>query len=83
MAKKSVAQALVEELEAKYQAVKHGEAEILHNSIVAAIGEHRPDAQTLLFVLEMVKFETLTSKFSELFMQGGRAPMDIKSGGEK
>ena len=81
MAKKSLAQALVDELETKYQASKRAEAELLHNSIVATIAEHRPDAQTLLFVLEMVKFETLTSKFSELFMQGGRPPMDIKPGG--
>ncbi len=79
MARKDTIQKLAEELELKYQAVKKTEAETLHNAIGEVIAEHKPDAQTLLFVLEMVRFECLSQKFGELFMQGGRPPLDISA----
>jgi hypothetical protein len=79
MARKETIQKLAEELELKYQAVRKTEAEALHNAIGDVIAEHKPDAQTLLFVLEMVRFECLSQKFGELFLQGGKPPLDIKA----
>ena len=79
MPKKDIAQELLKDLESKYQATKKGEAESLHNDIGQIIDQHKPDAQTLLFVLEMVRYECLSQKFGELFIKGGRAPLDIKA----
>ncbi len=78
MGRKETIQKLAEELELKYQAAKKVEAEALHNAIADVIAQSKPDAQTLLFVLEMVRFECLSQKYGELFIQGGRPPLDIK-----
>ena len=77
MAKKDILQRLLGELENKYQATKKEEAEALHNAFAEAIGEHKPDIQTLLFVLEMLRFECLSAKFGEIFASG-RPPLEIK-----
>jgi hypothetical protein len=79
MGRKETIQKLAEELELKYQAAKKVETEALHNAIAEVIAQNKPDAQTLLFVLEMVRFECLSQKFGELFVQGGRPPLDIKA----
>ena len=78
MVKKDMMQALIGEFEGRYYAAKKGEAETLHNALSATIGEHKPDVQILLFVLEMLKFECMTHMFGKLFMEGGRPPLDIK-----
>jgi len=79
MPRKEIIQKLAEELELKYQAAKKTEAEALHNAIGNVISEHKPDAQTLLFVLEMVRFECLSQKFGEIFIEGSKQPLDIKA----
>jgi len=79
MPRKEIMQKLAEELELKYQVAKKAEAETLHNAIAEVITQHNPDAQTLLYVLEMVRFECLSQKFGELFIQSGKPPLNIKA----
>jgi TorA maturation chaperone TorD len=79
MPKKDVLAQLLAELETKYQSAKKKEAEELHNAIADVITAHTPDAQTLLYVLEMIRFETLSQKFGELFIGKGTPPLDIKA----
>ena len=78
MGRKETIQKLAEELELIYQAAKKVESEALHNAIADVIAQSKPDAQTLLFVLEMVRFECLSQKYGELFIQGGKPPLNIK-----
>ena len=57
----------VKKLEKAYEEEKAQEAEGLHNDLAAIISEQKPHIQTVLFVLEMLKFELLNEKHGELF----------------
>ena len=80
MVKKDIAEKLLQELEAKYQIAKKAEVEALNNALAEVIDNHKPDIQTLLYVLEMIKFEALSQKYGELFIKGGKPPLEIKPG---
>ena len=58
---------LFEQFEKTYRLEKQKEAEELHNSLVAVLSEHKAELQTVLYVLDMVKFELLEDKFRQLF----------------
>ncbi len=58
---------LFDQFEKTYRVEKQKEAEELHNAVVAVLGEHKAEIQTVLYVLELVRFELLEEKFRELF----------------
>lgn len=58
---------LLEQFEKTYREEKQKEAEELHNALVAVLSEHKAEIQTVLYVLEMVRFELLEDKFKQLF----------------
>ena len=58
---------LFDQFEKTYRQEKQKEAEDLHNALVAVLGEHKAELQTVLYVLEMVRFELLEDRFKQLF----------------
>jgi len=58
---------LLEQFEKAYRDEKKKEAEELHNAIAQVLDEHNAELPTVLFVLEMVKFELLREKYNHLF----------------
>jgi hypothetical protein len=58
---------LIEQFEKTYREEKQKEAEDLHNALVAVLSEHRAEIQTVLYVLDMIRFELLEDKFKQLF----------------
>ncbi len=64
----------VDRLEEEYARQKRQEAETLHNSLAEMIAEQKPSIETVLFVLEMLKFEALQDKYSQLFIQPSDKP---------
>ena len=58
---------LLEQFEKTYREEKQKEAEELHNALVAILSEHKAEIQTVLYVLDMVRFELLEDKFRQLF----------------
>ncbi len=61
-------------LEEEYAKQKQQEAENLHNSLAEAIAGHRPSIETLLFVLEMLRFEALQDRYYDLFARPSDKP---------
>lgn len=59
---------LLDQFEKTYREEKQKEAEELHNALVAVLSEHKAEIQTVLYVLEMVKFELLEDKYKQLFI---------------
>jgi len=70
---------LLEQFEKTYREEKQKEAEELHNALVAVLSEHKAEIQTVLYVLEMVKFELLEDKFKQLFTNEPK-PGEIRFG---
>ncbi|QYY58454.1 hypothetical protein [Dehalococcoides mccartyi] len=70
---------LLEQFEKTYREEKQKEAEELHNALVAVLSEHKAEVQTVLYVLEMVKFELLEDKFKQLFASEPK-PGEIRFG---
>ena len=72
----------MEKLEKEYAAEKAREAEELHNALAAVLAEHRAETQTILYVLEMVKFEVLQQKYAALFgaAKEGPRPGEVRFG---
>lgn len=70
---------LLEQFEKTYREEKQKEAEELHNALVAVLSEHKAEIQTVLYVLEMVKFELLEDKFKQLFASAPK-PGEIRFG---
>jgi hypothetical protein len=58
----------IEKLEKDYAEGKAREAEELHNAIAELLAEHKAELQTVLYVLELVKFELLQEKYKALFV---------------
>ena len=58
---------LVTKMEKEYREEKKVEAEKIHNDVAAVIQGYNADTQTILFVLEMIKYEVIDSKAKELF----------------
>ncbi len=58
---------LLEQFEKTYREEKQKEAEELHNALVAVLSEHRAEIQTMLYVLDMIRFELLEDKFKQVF----------------
>ena len=58
---------LFEQFEKTYREEKQKEAEGLHNALVAVLSEHKAEIQTVLYVLDMIRFELLEDKFKQLF----------------
>ncbi|MEA4879691.1 hypothetical protein SDC9_35254 [bioreactor metagenome] len=70
---------LLEQFEKTYREEKQKEAEELHNALVAVLSEHKAEIQTVLYVLEIVKFELLEDKFKQLFASEPK-PGEIRFG---
>ncbi len=70
---------LLEQFEKTYREEKQKEAEELHNALVAVLSEHKAEIQTVLYVLDMVKFELLEDKFKQLFTSEPK-PGEIRFG---
>jgi len=58
---------IIEQLEETYKKEKGKEAEELHNAIAQILAEHKAEIQTVLYVLELIKFELLKEKYEQLF----------------
>ena len=63
MAKKAT---LLNELEKTYAKVRAGDAESLHNDLVAVIHEHNAAIYDTLFVLDLIRFELMQAKYKEV-----------------
>ncbi|APH11909.1 hypothetical protein ASJ33_01445 [Dehalococcoides mccartyi] len=70
---------LLEQFEKTYREEKQKEAEELHNALVSVLSEHKAEIQTVLYVLEMVKFELLEDRFKQLFASAPK-PGEIRFG---
>jgi len=70
---------LLEQFEKTYREEKQKEAEELHNALVAVLSEHKAEIQTVLYVLDMVRFELLEDKFRQLFASEPK-PGEIRFG---
>ena len=70
---------LLEQFEKTYREEKQKEAEELHNALVAVLSEHKAEIQTVLYVLDIVKFELLEDKFKQLFTSEPK-PGEIRFG---
>jgi signal transduction histidine kinase len=60
---------LLERFEKDYREEKKKEAEELHNAVAQVLADHRAEVQTVLYVLEMLRFEILKEKYEQLFTQ--------------
>ena len=60
---------LLERFEKDYRDEKKKEAEELHNAVAQVLADHRAEVQTVLYVLEMLRFEILKEKYEQLFNQ--------------
>ena len=58
---------LLQQFENTYREEKQKEAEGLHNTLVAVLSEHKAEIQTVLYVLDMIRFELLEDKFKQIF----------------
>ena len=58
---------LLERFEKDYREEKRKEAEELHNAVAQVLADHRAEIQTVLYVLEMLRFEVLKEKYGQLF----------------
>ena len=58
---------LLQQFEKTYREEKQKEAEVLHNALVAVLSEHQAEIQTVVYVLDMIRFELLEDKFKQLF----------------
>ena len=58
---------LVQQFEKTYREEKQKEAEGLHNALVAVLSEQNAEIQTVLYVLDMIRFELLEDKFKQIF----------------
>ncbi len=58
---------LMERFEKDYRDEKSKEAEELHNAIAQVLADHKAEVQTVLYVLEMLRFELLKEKYGQLF----------------
>jgi signal transduction histidine kinase len=58
---------LLEKFEKDYREEKKKEAEELHNAVAQVLADHRAEVQTVLYVLEMLRFEILKEKYEQLF----------------
>ena len=70
---------LLEQFEKTYREEKQKEAEELHNALVAILSEHKAEIQTVLYVLDMVRFELLEDRFRQLFANEPK-PGEIRFG---
>jgi hypothetical protein len=70
---------LLEQFEKTYREEKQKEAEELHNALVTVLSEHKAEIQTVLYVLDMVRFELLEDKFKQLFTSEPK-PGEIRFG---
>jgi len=66
------------ELEREYRAERQATAEQLYNEFAEAIGKLKPSVETLLYVLEMLKFGILDQRHKELFGPGASTDKDDK-----
>ena len=58
---------LLEQFEKTYREEKQKEAEELHNALVAVLSEHKAEIQTVLYVIDMIRFELLEDKCKQIF----------------
>ena len=58
---------LLERFEKDYREEKRKEAEDLHNAVAQVLADQRAEVQTVLYVLEMLRFEVLKEKYEQLF----------------
>lgn len=68
----------IQKLEGDYAQEKAREAENLHNAVAHVIADHKAEIQTVLYVLELVKFEVLQEKYKQIFGQTTVPPGDTK-----
>lgn len=54
-------------LEAKYRATRSETAANLHTAIAEAIAASKADVQTMIYVLELLKFEVMYQRYEQLF----------------
>ena len=72
---------LFEQFEKTYRLEKQKEAEELHNALVAVLSEHKAELQTVLYVLDMIRFELLEDRFKQLFATAAEPkPGEIRFG---
>ena len=70
---------LLKQFEKTYREEKQKEAEALHNALVVVLSENKAEIQTVLYVLDMIRFELLDDKFKQLFT-AEPAPGEVRFG---
>ncbi|KTB47830.1 hypothetical protein DEALK_06750 [Dehalogenimonas alkenigignens] len=70
---------LLEQFEKTYRDEKLKEAEALHNAIAGLLSEHKAEIQTVLYVLDMVRFELLEERYRSLFAADAK-PGEMRDG---
>lgn len=58
---------LMEQFEKTYRDEKQKEAEALHNAVAELLSEQKAEIQTVLYVLEMIRFELLEERYRSIF----------------
>lgn len=58
---------LVTKIEKEYREEKKIEAQKIHDDLAAVIQGYNTDTQTILFVIEMIRYELIDSKAAEIF----------------
>lgn len=79
---KSVLTKAERELEAEYARSRAKAAERLHEAFAEVIREQEADVQTVLYVLELIRFQVLFGKYQQLFGKVN-APADLPPEPEK
>lgn len=64
---------LMEQFEKTYRDEKLKEAETLHNAMAELLSEQKAEIQTVLYVLEMIRFELLEERYRSIFVTDPKA----------
>lgn len=62
------------EADKAYRQERADSAMVLHTSIVDSIAKQQADVQTILYVLELIRFEVLFQKYDQLFSKPADEP---------
>ena len=69
--KGKIAEELITRFEEEWEEKKKQQAEELHNDLVDVLLRHKADVYTTLYVLEMLKYETLKTHYDAIMAKEG------------
>jgi len=74
----SVLLRMAKELETEYADAKSEASKKLHEAIAKSISAQQADVQTILYVLELLRFEVLFQKYDQLFNEPAAEPIQVE-----